>query len=191
MDLKITSFKIGDKVKRVKGYHVSGMRNGDIGTIIDVALKDNKIHIGLKEYPGWHYVDNFLKTDYNLKYNANAQRKKSRLQRLEDELTKIELKKIEIEYEMADIRDNQIKEIEVSSIEDPFINVQDIKFFRQGNNIICKMYDSKNNVMGRGRSKPCPGDKFDLKIGQNIAFNRAMINLHRKEECKIIKNTFK
>jgi hypothetical protein len=193
MDLKIiTSFKIGDRVKRIQGRHANGMKTGDIGTIFDISQVSNEIHIRLKEYPnGWHYVNNFIKTDYNLKYNKNAQRKKSRVQRLEEELKGINSRKDKIEEEISTIRDNQIEEIKGYDNVDMMSGSKFIKMFKQGNSVICRIYDENNKIIGKGKSTPCSGDEFDLKIGTNIAYDRAMINMFRRHECETIRNTFK
>lgn len=61
-----SKFKVGDKVKRISGNHMCGMKTGDVGTVAEVNIN----LIRLKEYENWyHFESKFVKINDSFKTN--------------------------------------------------------------------------------------------------------------------------
>ena len=205
--------KLGDKVERIKGYQMaSGMNIGDRGTVIASKMVANEEYVKLKEYPnGWHSAkllekQTTLKIDTsnidlhkiaeNILVAMNKEEDKRNLGRHQN------LNKIETLKKQRDKIDKQIQELENKEVklDDKYIEkiykknenkLVDANLYQKGNTITCLLTNPvTDKILGKGISKCFPGDKFDMNIGCEIAFSRAVMSYNNRRVHELIRSTY-
>ena len=200
--------KLGDKVERIKGKQMaSGMNIGDRGTVIASKMVANEEYVKLKEYPnGWHSAkllekQTTLKIDWdkiveNTLVSMNKEEDKRNLGRHQN------LNKIETLKKQRDKIDKQIQELENKEVklDDKYIEkiykknenkLVDANLYQKGNTITCLLTNPvTDKILGKGISKCCPGDKFDMNIGCEIAFSRAAMSYNNRRVHELIRSTY-
>ena len=204
--------KIGDKVERVKGEHFCGMKVGDRGTVVKIIRINGEEHIGLKEYPGTHSAVNFTKVNINppkidVSNDINWDKVVGNLSKMiKEEETRRKKLNSELELQQLisqrDKLDARIKELEnkeelldkkyIDRVVNKELNyLVDIKTYRKGNVITCKMFHMvTKRLLAKGEAKCMPGDKFDINIGVELAYYRCMQHYFKKQMYKTIDNTY-
>ncbi|MGL5713495.1 MAG: hypothetical protein ACRCX2_10785 [Paraclostridium sp.] len=188
INFKISEFKIGDTVMRVKRRHWNGMKIGDVAKIVDMKLQGERtIMLKLDRYPnGWHSEHNFKKTT-----ERNFNTKKNKTEKYKHELELAKKKVLELENKLGEINKNKITKLDVDyrGLINEGFSFDNIEFYQQDRKIICHMI-LKGKIVGKGIATAMPEDNFNTKLGCRLALCRAKINMYRKVECKIIKDTF-
>lgn len=185
---EIPRFKVGDTVQRTVGYHKSGMTVGDRGVVDDICFKNGEVYISIKQYVGWHKESCFKKVSNNdvTAMSHKEIRKEFKIQNIKTQINELEKQLEEILNTPEELYIKYINGTEINAI---YQGLLDMKFYRQNRKVICKIFDN-DKIVGKGVAKAMEEDEFNLETGMNLSINRAMQDLCRRREKKIIKSTF-
>ena len=199
---------LGDKVIRTKGFN-SGMKPGDVGTVMMVKKLNGVDHVKIREYSnGWHSLENLRlhmsmfngsmydnidwtkvanKMSKMIKGEESKRNKQSELETLKKQRKELDCKIKYLEENMdVKIDDTQIQKIVNNSQNGTLL----IDMTRKGRTITCVlMNDKTKRVLGKGIATAMPTDTFNLDIGCELAYCRALENFYKRKAHKVISLT--